>query len=90
MEQMKPKKRRGTVWRRLKKSKTAMLGLGIIAVIVFMAVFADLVAPYPYDIPDATAIFQYPSWEHIMGTDDFGRDTLAGSSTGPGSPWSSP
>ena len=77
MEQMKPKKRRGTVWRRLKKSKTAMLGLGIIAVIVFMAVFADLVAPYPYDIPDATAIFQYPSWEHIMGTDDFGRDIFS-------------
>ena len=77
MEQMKPKKRRGTVWRRLKKSKTAMLGLGINAVIVFMAVFADLVAPYPYDIPDATAIFQYPSWEHIMGTDDFGRDIFS-------------
>jgi len=77
MEQIKKRKHKGTVWKRLRKSKTAMLGLIIIAIIVFMAVFADVVAPYPYDIPDATSIFQYPSLEHLMGTDDFGRDIFS-------------
>ena len=48
MNQTKTKKRRpgSLVWKRLRKSKTAMLGLIIIAIIVFMAVFADFVAPY--------------------------------------------
>ena len=36
------------VWKRLKKSKTAMFGLVIIVLLVLMAIFADFVAPYSY------------------------------------------
>lgn len=77
MEKRKQQKPGGLVWKRLKKSKTAMLGLCIIAVIVFAAVFADFVAPYSYDEPDYTAIFEYPSATHIMGTDNLGRDIFS-------------
>ena len=79
MNQTKTKKRRpgSLVWKRLRKSKTAMLGLIIIAIIVFMAVFADFGAPYRYDEPNYNEIFAYPSAEHLMGTDDLGRDIFS-------------
>ena len=65
------------VWKRLKKSKTAMFGLVIIVLLVLMAIFADFVAPYSYKEQNFEDRFQYPSWEHIMGTDDFGRDIFS-------------
>lgn len=54
-----------------------MFGLVIIALLVLMAVFADFVAPYSYDEQNFEDRFQYPSWEHLMGTDDFGRDIFS-------------
>lgn len=65
------------VWKRLKKSKTAMFGLVVVVLLVLVAVFANFVAPYNYAEQDYTAIFQYPSMEHPMGTDNFGRDILS-------------
>ena len=65
------------VWKRLKKSKTAMFGLVVVVLLVLVAVFANFVAPYDYAEQDYTAIFQYPSMEHPMGTDNFGRDILS-------------
>jgi peptide/nickel transport system permease protein len=67
------------VWRRLKKNKMAMIGLAIIGVIVLLAIFADIIAPY-----DSVAIkqnlkdrLQGPSTSHIFGTDEYGRDMFA-------------
>ena len=77
MEKTKRQNPGRVVWKRFRRSKTAMVGLCIIAVIVLAAVFADFVAPYPYDEPDYNAIFQYPSAEHIMGTDNLGRDIFS-------------
>ncbi len=71
---MSKKKSSNQVWRRFKKSKTAMLGLIIIVIIVLAAVFADFITPYRYDKPDYDAIFVFPCREHIMGTDQMGRD----------------
>lgn len=64
-------------WYRLKKNKSAMLSLIILVVIIFCAIFADYIAPYPYDKQDYTATFQLPSKEHLLGTDNFGRDILS-------------
>ena len=33
-------------WARYKRNKPALIGLGIIAVVIFLAVFADILAPY--------------------------------------------
>lgn len=38
-------------WRRLCKSKLAMLGVFILVVLVVCAVFADFIAPYAMDAP---------------------------------------
>lgn len=65
------------VWKRLKKSKTAIFGLIVIVLLIFTAVFADFIAPYPYDQQDYSQTFEYPSPAHLMGTDNFGRDIFS-------------
>lgn len=64
------------VWYRLRKNKLAMTGLIIVVVIVLAAVFADVITPYEYDKQDLRARFTYPCLEHLLGTDNLGRDIL--------------
>ncbi|MGN0658271.1 MAG: ABC transporter permease [Emergencia sp.] len=66
------------IWRRFRKSKTAMLGLVLLILVVLMAVFADLIVPYENAITTNPAIrLQGPSAEHWFGTDEIGRDVFA-------------
>ena len=65
------------VWKRLRRNKLAMIGMVIVIIIVFSAIFADVISPYPYDGIDVTARMQLPSKEHLLGTDNFGRDLLS-------------
>ena len=65
------------VWKRLRRNKLAMIGMVLVILIVFSAIFADLISPYPYDGIDVTARLQLPSAEHLLGTDNFGRDLLS-------------
>jgi len=65
------------VWKRLKRSKMAILGLMIIITLMLIALFADYIAPYPYDRQDLMNTFQSPSSENLFGTDEFGRDILS-------------
>jgi peptide/nickel transport system permease protein len=46
-------------------------------VITFAAVFADFVAPYDPNQQDLANMISGPSWEHLMGTDQLGRDVLS-------------
>jgi peptide/nickel transport system permease protein len=55
-------------------SPTLLVGLMLAGFFLFIAVFADIIASGStsgIDIPNA---FLSPSWEHIFGTDNFGRD----------------
>lgn len=66
------------IWRRFKKSKTAMLGLVLLILVVLMAVCADLIVPYEAAITQAPVDrLQGPSAEHWFGTDNLGRDVFA-------------
>ena len=47
-------------WKRLSKNRLAMVGLAILAILVITAIFADLIAPYPYDEQDYMARFSRP------------------------------
>ena len=68
------------IWRRFKKNKAAMLGLGIFSVMVLLAVFADVICDYDTQViaQDVANRLKAPSPDHWFGTDAYGRDIFAG------------
>lgn len=64
-------------WGRFARNKPALLGLVIIVVLLFTAIFADQLAPYDYSDTDLDASTQPPSAQHLLGTDVIGRDMLS-------------
>jgi peptide/nickel transport system permease protein len=57
--------------------KVVVFGLIIILLLILTAIFAPLLAPYnPYKIDLDNQLLK-PGWEHLLGTDDLGRDTLS-------------
>ncbi len=67
------------VWKRLRRSKTAVLGIILIAMFLGMAVFAPLIADYEQDALklNVKERLQGPSENHLFGTDEFGRDIFS-------------
>ena len=54
-----------------------IVGFSIILLLILIAIFAPLIAPYdPYQQNLAIAL-QHPSAHHWLGTDEFGRDILS-------------
>ncbi|MBO9631237.1 MAG: ABC transporter permease [Shinella sp.] len=65
-------------WRRFTANKLAVIGLVIILGLVFLAIFAPLLAPHsPYIGDLAKARLLPPGSVHWLGTDDQGRDILS-------------
>ncbi|WP_136601402.1 ABC transporter permease [Salinigranum halophilum] len=73
-----PKRERAARFARKFRSNTkAMVGLSLVLLLVLVAVFAPIIAPYPVaetSIEDRT---EAPSLEHPFGTDDLGRDIFS-------------
>ena len=67
------------VWHRFCKNKLAVLGLVILAVLVLLCVCAGLIVDYQEDVVAQHAMdrLQYPSVNHLLGTDTYGRDIFA-------------
>ena len=61
----------------LRKNRMAMIGAFILLMFIAIAIFADLIAPYPYDLQDWNHILEAPSGKFIMGTDGYGRDIFS-------------
>ena len=72
----KPESQLKVMWDTLKKNKAALAGLVVILILVFLAFFGDLLAPYD---PEAIAgpFAAPPSPEFLLGTDQIGRDMLS-------------
>jgi len=62
------------VWRRFRKHKPALVGLGVLALIVALCVIVPGLASYDPGKTDLDSIRQAPSLQHIFGTDELGRD----------------
>jgi len=62
--------------RRLRRSKTAVVGLAIIVLLFLVAALADVIAPYS-PIQTTPQSISFPTWEHLMGTDLLGRDVFS-------------
>ncbi|MCA1831555.1 MAG: ABC transporter permease [Actinomycetota bacterium] len=72
----------GDVWRRLRKNRLAIIGLGIVGVLLITAVFAPLIAPYDtndqrIDVASRCSGPCAPTLKHWMGTDQLGRDQFS-------------
>jgi peptide/nickel transport system permease protein len=63
--------------RRLRRSTTALVGAAIVALLIVVALFADVLAPQSPIASDQTQTFATPSWAHPLGTDQLGRDMLS-------------
>ena len=68
---------RDPLWQRLAKRKSALVGLAVVLLMVFVAVFAPLLAPYDPTAQSWTAVRKAPSAAHWFGTDEAGRDILS-------------
>ena len=63
--------------RRLIQNRAAMIGGITILVLIVLAVFAPLIAPYSYSYQNLDIGASPPSAEHLLGTDVLGRDLLS-------------
>lgn len=63
-------------WARLRRHRLGMLGLGIVILMVVLAVFGPLLTHVSYSDQDLAKAYAGPSSEHLMGTDNLGRDIL--------------
>lgn len=67
-------------WYKFSRNWLSVLGLVMVVTIIFLAVFAPYVTPYPQHagkFVDFKNKNQPPSWQHLMGTDTVGRDILS-------------
>ena len=62
--------------RALAHSKTFIVGVAIILWWVFCAFFGSAIAPYD-PLNQTSSVLAGPSWHHLFGTEDLGRDVLS-------------
>jgi len=66
-------------WRRFARNPTAVAGLVVTLLVILIALLAPLIAPFPASagsFVDFTNTLKAPSWPHVLGTDNAGRDLL--------------
>jgi peptide/nickel transport system permease protein len=64
--------------RRLARSYSALWGLCMVCALIFVAAFADVLAPYgPAQIIAGGGSLEPPTWQHPMGVDLLGRDVFS-------------
>jgi len=66
-----------TTLKRLRRSHTAMFGMGVAGLVFLIAALADMIAPYGYADMHPADMLQAPSWNYLLGTDQMGRDVLS-------------
>ena len=64
------------VWRQFRRNKGAVAGSAIVLVIVFIALFADVLLDYDTQVigQNVADRLQWPNANHWFGTDELGRD----------------
>jgi peptide/nickel transport system permease protein len=67
------------IWNRMTRNVNAVIGMVIVVILVFVAVFADKLVDYETMVikPNILERLQQPSGAHLLGTDELGRDVLA-------------
>jgi peptide/nickel transport system permease protein len=66
-----------TMLREVARRPAGLFGLIVVGGLFFLAIFAPLIAPYDPAEQDIPNRLQGPSWDHLLGTDQLGRDLLS-------------
>ena len=64
-------------WNIFKRNKLGMICLGIVLALAITAILAPVIAPYSYKDQNLAIMNQNPTVEHLLGTDEYGRDILS-------------
>jgi peptide/nickel transport system permease protein len=64
------------IWHAYRRHKPAMVGTVIILIFALAAIFAPYISPWDPEKTNLDAMLQPPSAQHLMGTDELGRDLL--------------
>jgi peptide/nickel transport system permease protein len=64
-------------WLRLRRNRIGITALVFLIMMYLVAIFAPIVAPYDPNATDIFGLHQRPSREHLLGTDEVGRDVLS-------------
>jgi peptide/nickel transport system permease protein len=72
-----PRRRRAVQVSAIGGNALGLAGAILVALVVAVALVGMVWTPYPSDEMNLIARFESPSWSHIMGTDEFGRDILS-------------
>lgn len=73
-----PRKRQSSAawwWAQARAQPLATIGAVIVLAWIFIAIFAPVIAPYSYKTGDY--LLAPPSWQHLFGKDNFGRDVFS-------------
>lgn len=77
-ELLEKERKSNSAWNKIKRNKTAMLGLFIVIFMFILVVFAKYLAPYdPNELKLGSTFLKPGSPGHLFGTDEFGRDLLS-------------
>ncbi len=72
-----PRRRFQTARTFCRKQPLGVVGLVLLAIIAVAGLTADFIAPYHPAANDFSVMIQAPSWAHLFGTDQFGRDIFS-------------
>jgi ABC-type dipeptide/oligopeptide/nickel transport system permease subunit len=68
---------RRRLWRKFRANRLGVIGCVIIILLIVVASLAEMLAPYSYKKQELANMYLAPSMDHLMGTDEFGRDVLS-------------
>src|SRR5690625_3639286 len=64
-------------WKVFKRKKPALFSFYFILFLLLLVVLGPYIVPYNPSEPDYGNVLDTPSWQHIFGTDEYGRDILS-------------
>lgn len=59
------------------KNRNFVVGFIMVASVILVALFADVIAPYPFDMAHPQDILKAPCGQYLFGTDNMGRDLFS-------------
>jgi oligopeptide/dipeptide ABC transporter ATP-binding protein len=65
------------VWRRIVRRPLFVISLTFLLAVIIASIAAPLLAPYPPLATNFSIAFEGPSAQHLLGTDELGRDVLS-------------